>query len=189
MGIIQKTIQRITRRARIEIVLGDITTQEVDAIVNAAKPSLLGGGGVDGAIHRAGGPAILAECRKLRVVYRDGLPEGRAVPTTAGRLPSSWVIHTVGPHFPGSDRGPWAYLHKAALLRDCYTESLHVADALDARTVAFPLISSGAYGWPAEDAIDWALHAIRATRTRVRLARLVLFDEDTYRIAQRLLQS
>jgi O-acetyl-ADP-ribose deacetylase len=124
---------------RIELVTGDITVEQVDAVVNAANSSLLGGGGVDGAIHRKGGPAILAECRALRASrYGRGLKVGQAVATTAGRLPAQWVIHTVGPVFSkDEDRSP--------LLRSCYTTSLAVAAELGARSVAYPLISSGVY--------------------------------------------
>jgi O-acetyl-ADP-ribose deacetylase len=166
---------------RIEAVQGDITEQAVDAIVNAANSSLLGGGGVDGAIHRRGGPEILAECRALRASkYGKGLPTGQAVATTAGRLPARWVIHTVGPVYAaGTDR--------SALLRDCYTNSLAVADELGARTVAFPLVSSGVYGWPADDAVRQALAALRAAQSTVELARLVLFEVDKYRLASRML--
>src|SRR4051794_32186085 len=141
---------------RILLVTGDITAQRVDAIVNAANSSLLGGGGVDGAIHRKGGPEILAECRQLRAGrYGGGLPTGEAVVTTAGRLPARWVIHTVGPVWSASeDRTP--------LLRACYTNSLRVADELGAASVAFPLISSGVYRWPVRDAVVQALTAIRA---------------------------
>ncbi|HZB02648.1 MAG TPA: O-acetyl-ADP-ribose deacetylase, partial [Actinomycetota bacterium] len=117
---------------RIALLEGDITEQEVDAIVNAANSSLLGGGGVDGAIHRKGGPTILEECRQLRATdWPDGLPTGKAAATTGGRLPARWVIHTVGPvHAKSEDR--------SALLASCHTESLRVADELGARTVAFP---------------------------------------------------
>jgi O-acetyl-ADP-ribose deacetylase (regulator of RNase III) len=162
---------------RINAVQGDITEQRVDAIVNAANSSLLGGGGVDGAIHRRGGPEILAECRKLRAAHLGGgLPTGRAVATTAGRLPASWVIHTVGPvHAKSEDR--------SALLRSCYTESLRIADELGAETVAFPLISSGVYRWPLQDAVAQALGAIRAADTRVSEVRLVLFGDDAYAAA------
>lgn len=155
---------------KIEIVTGDITFQRVDAIVNAANSSLLGGGGVDGAIHRRGGPEILAECRKLRAaLYGRGLPAGRAVATTAGRLPARWVIHTVGPvYLPSEDRSP--------LLRSCYTASLKVADELGVSTVAFPLISSGAYRWPVDDAVHQALTALRGADTTVDSVRLVCFD-------------
>jgi O-acetyl-ADP-ribose deacetylase (regulator of RNase III) len=128
------------RRMPLELVLGDITEQHVDAIVNAANSSLMGGGGVDGAIHRRGGPDILAECRSLRAgQYRDGLPVGQAVATTAGQLPARWVIHTVGPVY--SKRAD-----RSEALRSCYGASLRVAAAVGAGSVAFPLISSGIYG-------------------------------------------
>jgi O-acetyl-ADP-ribose deacetylase (regulator of RNase III) len=156
---------------RVELVTGDITAQEVDAIVNAANSSLLGGGGVDGAIHRRGGPAILEECRALRAArYGKGLPTGEAVATTAGRLPARWVIHTVGPVWAeGVDRTP--------LLRACYTNSLRVAAELGAESVAFPLISSGVYRWPKRDAVVQALDAIRTAATSPYEVRLVLFDD------------
>ncbi|MCX5043620.1 O-acetyl-ADP-ribose deacetylase [Aldersonia sp. NBC_00410] len=153
----------------IEVVQGDITKINVDAIVNAANSGLLGGGGVDGAIHRAGGPDILAECRELRAsTYPDGLPTGDAVATTAGRLPARWVIHTVGPVYSKSE-------DRSALLRSAYTRSLEVADSLGARTVAFPLISSGVYGWPAGDAAHQAVTAVRGTRTSVSTVTFVAF--------------
>src|ERR687891_1519204 len=143
---------------RIRLVQGDITEQEVDAVVNAANSSLLGGGGVDGAIHRRGGPAILAECRRLRAErYPDGLPTGRAVATTAGRLPARWVIHTVGPVHAHED-------DPAALLTSCHVESLRMADELGAATVAFPAISCGVYGYPVEEAAPVALTAVRNAR-------------------------
>src|SRR5438093_7482162 len=129
---------------KIALVQGDITEQSVDAIVNAANSSLLGGGGVDGAIHRRGGTAILAECKKIRAShYPDGLPTGRAVATTAGNLPARWVIHTVGPVWSASQ-------DRSALLRSCYVESLRVAEELGAGTVAFPAISTGVYRWPVD---------------------------------------
>jgi O-acetyl-ADP-ribose deacetylase (regulator of RNase III) len=166
---------------RIEAVQGDITAQAVDAIVNAANSSLMGGGGVDGAIHRRGGPEILAECRALRAAkYGKGLPTGQAVATTAGRLPARWVIHTVGPVYA-------ARTDRSALLGDCYTNSLAVADELGARTVAFPLISSGVYGWPADDAVRQAFTALRAAQSTVEVARLVLFEDDKYQLARRQL--
>ena len=166
---------------RIELVQGDITEQAVDAIVNAANSSLLGGGGVDGAIHRKGGPAILAECRALRSSdYPDGLPAGDAVATTAGNLAAQWVIHTVGPVYdPGRDR--------SATLRSCYARSLAVADELGAATMAFPLVSAGAYGWPLEDAVAQALRAMREVETGVEEARLVLFGDATFAAAERVL--
>lgn len=165
----------------IMLVEGDITAQPVDAIVNAANSSLLGGGGVDGAIHRRGGAAILAACRALRASrYGSGLPTGQAVATTAGNLPARWVIHTVGPVFaPGEDR--------AGLLRACYANSLAVADELGALTVAFPLISAGVYGWPVEDAVRQALAVLHgADPVHVAEARLVLFGADTYAAAVRV---
>ena len=167
---------------QIELVEGDITEQLVDAIVNAANSSLLGGGGVDGAIHRRGGPAILEECRAMRASrYPDGLPAGDAVATTAGNLPARWVIHTVGPVYD-------ATRDQSATLRSCYSRSLAVADELGARTVAFPLISAGAYGWPLEDAVRQALTALREAATAVEEARLVLFGVSTFELAQGVLQ-
>ncbi|MET8461933.1 O-acetyl-ADP-ribose deacetylase [Micromonospora zamorensis] len=165
----------------ITLVEGDITTQQVDAIVNAANSSLLGGGGVDGAIHRRGGPAILAECRALRASrYGRGLPAGQAVATTAGELPARWVIHTVGPVWSASE-------DRSALLRDCYVNSLRVADEVGATTVAFPLISAGIYGWPIEDAVRQALTVLRAaTPATVVEARLVLFGAATHAAASRV---
>ncbi|MER8061200.1 O-acetyl-ADP-ribose deacetylase [Streptomyces sp. SID8366] len=161
------------------LVQGDITHQSADAIVNAANSSLLGGGGVDGAIHRRGGPEILAECRALRAArYGRGLPTGQAVATTAGRLDARWVIHTVGPVFSASeDRSP--------LLASCYRESLDIADALGARTVAFPAISTGVYRWPMADAARIALETVRAAETAVEEIRFVLFDAPAYEVFAR----
>jgi O-acetyl-ADP-ribose deacetylase (regulator of RNase III) len=160
---------------RIEVVAGDITTQEVDAVVNAANSSLLAGGGVDGAIHRAGGPAILAACRELRATtLPDGLPTGQAVATTAGDLPATWVIHTVGPIY-GTVEDP------AGLLRSCHVESLRVADEVGARTVAFPAISCGVYGYPLDEAAPIALSTVRDADTRVELVRFVLFGDAALR--------
>ena len=165
---------------RIEIVEGDITQQAVDAIVNAANSSLLGGGGVDGAIHRRGGSSILEECRALRASrYPAGLPAGEAVATTAGDLPAQWVIHTVGPVYAFG-------LDLSGVLLACYTSSIAVADELGASSVAFPLISSGAFGWPLEDAIRQALRALGAVETSVEEARLVLFGAGTFRLAERV---
>ncbi|SEN08244.1 O-acetyl-ADP-ribose deacetylase [Actinacidiphila rubida] len=159
---------------QLTFVQGDITEQSVDAIVNAANSSLLGGGGVDGAIHRKGGPEILAACRELRAGhYGSGLATGQAVATTAGRLPARWVIHTVGPVWqPDEDL--------SALLASCYRESLRVADELGARTVAFPAISTGVYGWPMDDGARIALETVRETPTAVEEARFVLFGTDAY---------
>ena len=157
---------------RLEIVRGDITDQQVDAIVNAANSSLLGGGGVDGAIHRRGGPAILAECRALRAdSYPDGLPAGQAVATTAGELPARWVIHTVGPVYARRE-------DRSALLASCYRESLAVADELGAATVAFPAVSAGIYRWPLDDAARIAVETVRDTPTSVQEARFVLFSDE-----------
>ncbi|MFI0037343.1 O-acetyl-ADP-ribose deacetylase [Streptomyces mutabilis] len=159
----------------ITLVQGDITRESVDAIVNAANSSLLGGGGVDGAIHRRGGPEILAECRRLRAShYGKGLPTGKAVATTAGNLDARWVIHTVGPvHSPTEDRSD--------LLASCYRESLRVADELSARTVAFPAVSTGVYHWPMDDAARIAVETVRGTATSVTEVRFVLFDDRAYR--------
>jgi O-acetyl-ADP-ribose deacetylase (regulator of RNase III) len=159
----------------IEFVRGDITEQHVDAVVNAANSSLLGGGGVDGAIHRRGGPEILAECKRIRTDHHPrGLPTGQAVATTAGRLPARWVIHTVGPVWSKRD-------DRSALLESCYRESLRVADELGAVSVAFPAVSAGVYGWPMDDAARIAVETVRAADTTVALVRFVLFGDDAYR--------
>jgi O-acetyl-ADP-ribose deacetylase (regulator of RNase III) len=158
----------------IELVQGDITRESVDAIVNAANSSLLGGGGVDGAIHRRGGPAILEECRRLRAAHLGkGLPTGQAVATTAGDLDARWVIHTVGPVFSTTE-------DRSGLLASCYRESLRVAAELGARTVAFPAISTGVYGWPMDDGARIAVETVRAADTTVEEVRFVLFDERAY---------
>ncbi|MGH3598804.1 MAG: O-acetyl-ADP-ribose deacetylase [Pseudonocardiaceae bacterium] len=160
---------------------GDITEQDVDAVVNAANSSLLGGGGVDGAIHRRGGPAILAECQRLRSGrYPDGLSTGQAVATSAGELPARWVIHTVGPVYTRLE-------DRSEVLASCYRESLRVADELGAQTVAFPAVSTGVYGWPLEDAARIALATVQGTVTRVREIRFVLFSPEAlaaFRVAE-----
>lgn len=157
---------------RIEVVQGDITEQTIDAIVNAANSSLLGGGGVDGAIHRRGGPAILETCRELRRTrYLDGLPTGEAVATTAGDLSARWVIHTVGPVY-GRTGG-----RDAELLAACHLASLRVADEVGARTVAFPAISTGAFGYPIREAATIAIGSVLAADTGVERVRFVLFEE------------
>ncbi|MFD0269398.1 O-acetyl-ADP-ribose deacetylase [Streptomyces sp. NPDC127106] len=159
---------------RITLVQGDITAEQADALVNAANSSLLGGGGVDGAIHRRGGPEILEACRALRAShYGKGLPTGRAVATTAGRLHAQWVIHTVGPVWSATE-------DRSDLLASCYRESLRVADELGARTVAFPAISTGVYGWPMDDGARIAVETVRAANTAVEEVRFVLFDEAAY---------
>lgn len=163
---------------RITALTGDITRIEADAIVNAANSSLLGGGGVDGAIHRGGGSEILEECQRLRETrLPDGLPTGDAVATTAGTLPARHVIHTVGP-VHGRDA--------AELLDRCYTRSLQVADELSARSVTFPLISAGAYGWPKEDALRRALRAFSTTDVALAEAALVLFDPADLDLARKI---
>ncbi|MFF4169774.1 O-acetyl-ADP-ribose deacetylase [Streptomyces sp. NPDC001744] len=159
---------------RVVLVRGDITEEAVDAVVNAANSSLLGGGGVDGAIHRKGGPEILDDCRKLRSShYGKGLPTGRAVATTAGRLPARHVIHTVGPVWSRDE-------DRSELLASCYRESLRVADELGARTVAFPAVSTGIYGWPMADGARIAVETVRAAHTEVEEVRFVLFDESAH---------
>nr|BFF08933.1 O-acetyl-ADP-ribose deacetylase [Microbacterium flavescens] len=155
-------------------VQGDITEQHVDAIVNAANRQMRGGGGVDGAIHRAGGPAILEDCIAR---FPDGLRTGDAGWTTAGALPATWVIHTVGPNHAAGERD-------RSLLVSCYRRSLAVADELGARSIAFPLISAGVYAWPLDDAIDAAVDTIAATPTQVEDVRLVSFTAETHRRVQ-----
>ena len=155
----------------------DITALEVDAIVNAANSSLLGGGGVDGAIHRAAGPELLAACRLL-----GGCPTGQAKTTRGFALPARWVIHTVGPVWHGGDRG------EAELLASCYRNSLAEADAVGAQSIAFPAISTGVYGYPKEAAATIAVDTLRATPTSVERAILVAFDEATLRLYEELLR-
>lgn len=158
--------------ADVVAVRGDITTQQVDAVVNAANRRMRGGGGVDGAIHRAGGPEVLADCVRR---FPHGLATGDAGWTTAGRMPARWVIHTVGPdHGRGeTDRGP---------LTSCYRRCLEVADELGAETVAFPLVSAGVYAWPLEDAIDAAVTTLQRTPTGVREVRIVTFSDAIHRV-------
>jgi O-acetyl-ADP-ribose deacetylase (regulator of RNase III) len=168
---------------RITLKVGDITRERADAIVNAANSSLLGGGGVDGAIHRRGGSAILAECRELRKSrFPDGLPTGQAAATTAGDLAARWVIHTVGPVYSASD-------DRSALLASCYERSLVVAGELGAATVAFPAVSTGIYGWPYADAARIALATVSQAATAVAEARFVLFTADMHATFARALES
>ncbi len=159
---------------RVEAASGDITKEEVDAIVNAANTSLLGGGGVDGAIHRAAGPELKEACREL-----GGCETGDAKATPGFRLPARWVIHAVGPVWKGGDKG------EADLLASCYRRSLEVADDLGARTVAFPAISTGVYGFPKGEAARIAVATIRSTPTEVELVRLVAFDDEMLSLYQR----
>lgn len=162
--------------ASIEAVQGDITTEPVDAIVNAANSSLLGGGGVDGAIHRAAGPRLLAECRELRgTAYPHGLPVGEAVATGAGDLPARWVIHTVGPNRHAGQTDP-------AQLASCFEASLREAVRVGARSVAFPAISAGVFGWDADDVARIAVAAVRGSPHLVELdlVRFVLFSPATH---------
>ncbi len=176
-------MERRFGRRTVELVLGDITREATDAIVNAANSSLLGGGGVDGAIHRAGGPRILEECRAIRA-GRGGCPTGEAVITSGGRLAARHVIHTVGPVWRGGDRG------EPGLLASCYGNSLRLAALHRLRTVAFPSISTGIYGYPVERAAPVALGAVADFLEKEEGApervRFVLFDEvtfDAYRAA------
>jgi len=156
----------------IDAVLGDLTTEPADALVNAANSSLLGGGGVDGALHAAAGPALLAACRKVRAEqWPDGLPVGDAVATPAGALPARWVIHTVGPNRNAGQTDE-------RLLASCYTRSLDVAEQLGARTVAFPAVGAGVYGWDAQTAARVAVGAVAAhPRTGIERVRFVLFSK------------
>ena len=168
---------------RIELVEGDITREHADAIVNAANSTLLGGGGVDGAIHRRGGRTILEACRDLRRErYPSGLPVGEAVATTAGELPARWVIHTVGPIYR-RERDP------AKLLARCHLACLHVADELGAATVAFPAISTGAYGYPVREAAAVAIDAVRDADSKVEEVRFVLFGREAYRAFDEALET
>jgi O-acetyl-ADP-ribose deacetylase (regulator of RNase III) len=153
----------------VTVVEGDITEQDVDAVVNAANNRMRGGGGVDGAIHRAGGPAVLADCVAR---FPQGLATGDAGWTTAGEMRARWVIHVVG---PDRTRGQT----DRSLLTSCYRRALEVADGLGARSVAFPLVSAGVYGWPKDDAIAAALEVFASADTAVEEARLVAFDHAT----------
>jgi len=152
------------------VVEGDITRQDVDAVVNAANRAMRGGGGVDGAIHRAGGPAVLADCIAR---YPHGLATGEVGWTSAGNLDARWVIHVVGPNYGRGERD-------RSLLVSCYARALVVADELGARSVAFPLVSAGSYNWPLDDAVAAAVETLRSTPTRVVEARMVAFGRPAY---------
>lgn len=154
----------------ITIIRADVTTQDVDAVVNAANNAMRGGGGVDGAIHRAGGPEVLADCRRR---FPRGLATGSAGWTTAGAMKARWVIHVVGPNYSAgqTDR---------TLLVSCYANALAVADDIGARTLAFPLVSAGIYGWPLDDAARVAVETLRRTPCAVEQARLVAFGQASY---------
>jgi O-acetyl-ADP-ribose deacetylase (regulator of RNase III) len=166
---------------KVQLKKADITTLSVDAIVNAANSSLLGGGGVDGAIHRAGGPAILAECRQIRN-RQGGCKTGEAVITTAGRMPARYVIHTVGPVWRGGSNG------EAELLRSCYEKSLQLAEDHELTSVAFPNISTGIYGFPKERAAEIAVEAVRNHHpSQVREVYFVCFDAENHRLYSSLL--
>jgi O-acetyl-ADP-ribose deacetylase (regulator of RNase III) len=163
---------------RIEVARGDITAERVDAVVNAANESLLGGGGVDGAIHRAAGPELLEACRPL-----GGCPTGDAKATPGFRLPAKWVIHAVGPRWRGGGQG------EERLLASCYRRSLELADELGARSIAFPAISTGIYGFPSAPAARIAVDTLRSTPCRVELVRLVAFDGDTERVLRHAVEA
>ena len=169
--------------AKIRIIRGDITEQETDAIVNAANSSLMGGGGVDGAIHRKGGPKILEECKRIRrTQWPNGLPTGKAVITTGGNLKAKYVIHTVGPVWRGGKHG------EAELLADAYRNSLKLAVSKGIKTISFPAISTGAYGYPMEEAAEVALKTVRdflEAEDKLDEVVFVLFTESAYRIYER----
>ena len=155
---------------QLTVVRGDITEQDVDAVVNAANRRMRGGGGVDGAIHAAAGPGLLEECVQR---FPDGLATGAAGWTTGHALPARWVIHVVGPNYTAGERD-------RSLLESCYREALAVADEIGAGSVAFPLVSAGIYGWPLEDAVRTAVRTVRAAATEVGEARFVAFNETIY---------
>lgn len=163
--------------SKVTVVLGDITTQRVDAIVNAANNAMRGGGGVDGAIHAAGGPSILEDCIAH---FPHGLATGDAGWTTAGTLPARWVIHTVGPNFHAGQRD-------RTQLVSCYRRCLEVAHELGARTVAFPLISAGVYGWPLEDAVAVAVETLSVAEPGVDEARIAAFSPRVLEAVRALL--
>jgi len=173
----EESMETTINRTKLTLVQGDITKQQVDAIANAANERLAGGGGVDGAIHRAGGPQIMAECDAIRS-RQGGCPTGKAVITTGGNLPAKYVIHTVGPIWRGGNAG------EPALLASCYRESLSLALQHGIKTIAFPSISTGIYGYPTKKAAAVALNAVKeflAGHEGIEEVRFVLFDTATYR--------
>lgn len=170
--------------SKIKLVQGDITTLAVDAIVNAANTSLLGGGGVDGAIHRAGGPEILADCRKIRA-KQGGCPTGEAVITTAGQLPATYVIHTVGPVWSNKQQE-----QKKALLAACYQNSLNLAIAHQVKTIAFPNISTGVYHFPKPLAAEIAIETVQSFLNEdegIEQITFVCFDKENYELYSQIL--
>jgi O-acetyl-ADP-ribose deacetylase len=181
-----KTVEIVINRAKLILVQGDITLQKTDAIVNAANSSLMGGGGVDGAIHRAGGPQILEECRRI-VAKQGSLPTGKAVTTTGGNLPAKYVIHTVGPIWHGGSN------NEAQLLASAYSESLKLAEKNSLKSVAFPSISTGVYGYPVELAAKVALETVKAflqdEASSITEVTFVLFDNRTNEAYSKVLQN
>ena len=164
---------------QLSVISGDITKQRVDAIVNAANSRMRGGGGVDGAIHRSGGPAILRDCIAR---FPDGLATGQAGWTTGGRLPARWVVHVVGPNWHAGQT-------ERILLESCYANALGVADELGARVLAFPLISAGVYGWPLADAARCAVETLAQTPTQVQEARLIAFGHQARAALDRVVEA
>jgi O-acetyl-ADP-ribose deacetylase len=159
---------------RIELGRGDITERPFDAIVNGANTWLIPGGGVDGAIHRAGGPSILDECKEvIRQKFPNGLTVGQAVATTAGKLPAKWVIHAVGPIFSKQ-------VDRSDQLITAYRSALRVADDLGAKTIAFPALSTGAYAYPPEEAARFAVEAVRFAKTRVEYCEFVMLEVEMF---------
>jgi O-acetyl-ADP-ribose deacetylase (regulator of RNase III) len=175
----------IINHTKLSLIQGDITTQATDAIINAANSSLLGGGGVDGAIHRAGGPTILEECKRI-VSTQGRLPAGKAVITTGGNLPAKYVIHTVGPYWRGGTG------NESQTLASAYNESLKIAEAKKLSSISFPSISTGAYRYPLEQAAKVALEAVisflKEEAASLKEVRFVLFDTETYGIYQEVLR-
>ena len=166
----------------IDVITGDITAVRADVIVNAANSTLLGGGGVDGAIHRAGGPEILKACKLIRATtLPNGLDTGAAVATPAGRLPARWVIHTVGPRYSARE-------DRSAVLRAAYERSLLLAQSLGATSIAFPLISGGAYGWPIEVAVAEQVRAVSTAPVSVDLVTLVAYSAEIQRLTARAVE-